>query len=120
MSDRPLLFHNKASCSKCAGALELLRGRGIEPDVVDLTLQPPGETQLRELVRLTGGQARALVRTGEAAYAACGLDDASSDDALIAAMAAHPELIERPILVHAGRAVVGRPPERVLELFDGA
>ncbi|MGY4516470.1 arsenate reductase family protein [Lysobacter sp. HA18] len=118
MSDRPVLFHNKSSCSKCAGALELLRARGIEPDVVDLTLQPLDAAQLREIVRLTGGDVRALMRSSEAAYATAGLDDTSSDDALIAAMAAHPELIERPILVRGDRAVIGRPPERVLELFD--
>ena len=118
MAECPVLFHNKASCSKCAGVLAILRANGIEPDVVDLTVQPLDAAQLREFVRLTGGPVRALVRTGEAAYAAAGLDDASSDDALIAAMAAHPELVERPILVHRGRAVIGRPPERVLALFE--
>lgn len=118
MFDRPVLFHNKASCSKCAGALELLRASGIEPEVVDITVQPLDAAQLRDIARMTGAPLRALVRTGDAAYAAAGLDDDSSDDALVAAMVAHPELVERPILVHRGRAVVGRPPERVMELFD--
>ncbi|AXK71654.1 arsenate reductase family protein [Lysobacter sp. TY2-98] len=118
MSDRPVLFHNKSTCSKCAGALEMLKFNGIEPDVVDIKQQPLDEARLREIVRMTGGPVRALVRSGEAAYAAAGLDESSSDDALIAAMATHPELVERPIVVHNGRAVVGRPPERVLELFD--
>jgi arsenate reductase len=118
--DRPVMFHNKATCSKCAGALELLRGRGIEPDLVDITATPLAADRLREIAAMTGEPVRALLRTGEAAYVALGLDDPSlGDDALIAAMAAHPELVERPLLVHRGRAVVGRPPERVLGLFDG-
>ena len=117
--DRPLLLHNKASCSKCRGALELLRERGIEPEVVDLMATPLSAQRLGEIVAMTGESPRALLRTGEAAYAALGLGDASlSDERMIEAMAAHPELVERPILVHRGRAVIGRPPERVLTLLD--
>ena len=117
--DRPLLLHNKASCSKCRGALELLRERGVEPEVVDLMATPLSARRLGEIVAMTGESPRALLRTGEVAYATLGLGDASlSDEQLIEAMAAHPELVERPILVHRGRAVVGRPPERVLTLLD--
>jgi arsenate reductase len=73
---------------------------------------------LRELLRLLGTGARSLLRDGEAEYTELGLADPSLDeDALIAAMAAHPRLIERPVFMHAGRAVIGRPPERVLELL---
>ncbi|HEY4583252.1 MAG TPA: arsenate reductase (glutaredoxin) [Lysobacter sp.] len=118
-ADRPLLLHNKPGCSKCRGALELLRERGIEPEVVDLAAGPPSAERLREIVAMTGAPPRALLRTGEAAYADLGLDDpALPDKRLIDAMAAHPSLIERPILVYRGRAVVGRPPERVLTLLD--
>ena len=120
MSDeRPVLFHNNPNCSKCGGALALLRAVGVTPDVVDITAAPLSAERLRELVAMTGAPARDLLRTGEAAYAELGLHDASlDDDALLAAMAAHPELVERPLLVYGGRAVVGRPPERVLTLFD--
>ncbi|GAB6196248.1 arsenate reductase family protein [Lysobacter xanthus] len=118
MAERPVLFHNKSSCSKCRGALELLHAHGVDPEVVDLTATPPGLELLRMLVRRTGGSARDLLRTGEPAYAALGLADPSLDDeAVLAAMASHPELIERPILVVGDRAVVGRPPERVLDLL---
>ena len=62
--------------------------------------------------------ALALLRTGEAEYAQLGLDDPTvTDDRVIAAMAEHPRLIERPVFVHEGRAVIARPPERVLELL---
>jgi arsenate reductase len=111
------LYHN-TRCSKSRAALELLNERGIEPEVVYYLETPPSPAELRELLRMLGIGARGLLRTGEPEYAALGLDDPSlGDDALIAAMAAHPKLIERPVFVHGGRAVIGRPPERVLELL---
>ncbi|NUS38887.1 MAG: arsenate reductase (glutaredoxin) [Lysobacter sp.] len=115
--DATRLYHNPR-CSKSRGALELLRERGIEPVVVPYLEQPPRVDELRALLRLLGLPPRALLRTGEEDYAALGLDDPALDDeALLAAMHAHPRLIERPILVHGGRAVIGRPPERVLDLL---
>ena len=112
------LFHN-ARCSKSRAALELLRGHGIEPELVFYLESPPDAGQLRELVAMLGLPARALLRTGEPEYADLGLEDPTlGDDRLIAAMAAHPRLIERPVFVHRGRAVIGRPPERVLDLLD--
>ena len=114
---RPTLYHN-SRCSKSRGALELLQARGIEPDVVYYLETPPSPAQLRELLRMLGLPARELLRKGEDAYRKLGLDDASlSEDALIEAMAEHPKLIERPVFVNGGRAVIGRPPERVLEIL---
>ena len=111
------LYHNPR-CSKSRGALELLRGRGIEPQIMSYLEEPPSIAELRNLLRMLGTRARSLLRDGEPEYAALGLSDPSlDDDALIAAMAAHPRLIERPVFVHGGRAVIGRPPERVLELL---
>lgn len=112
------LYHNPR-CSKSRGALELLRERGIEPMVVTYLDTPPSPAELRGLLQMLQLPARALLRTGEDEYAALGLADESlPESALIEAMSAHPRLIERPILAHAGRAVIGRPPERVLELLD--
>jgi len=110
------LYHN-TRCSKSRGAFELLQERGIEPEVVFYLEQPPSVAELRELVRMLGQPVRALVRTGEPEYAELGLADAD-DEVLLAALHAHPRLIERPVFVHRGRAVIGRPPERVLELLD--
>jgi arsenate reductase len=111
------LYHN-TRCSKSRGALDLLNQRGVEPEVVYYLETPPSPAELRELLRMLGIGARGLLRTGEPEYAALELDDpALGDDALIAAMAAHPKLIERPVFVNGGRAVIGRPPERVLELL---
>lgn len=111
------LYHNNR-CSKSRGALQLLNERGIEPELVHYLETPPSPAELRELLRMLGMGARGLVRTGEPEYAELGLADPSlGEDALIAAMVAHPKLIERPIFVHDGRAVIGRPPERVLDIL---
>ena len=110
-------FHNPR-CTKSRGALALLAEHGVEPEVVANLDAPPSIAQLREIVRKLGLPARALVRTGEDAYRDLGLADPSlTDEALIAAMHAHPILIERPIFVRGDRAVIGRPIENVLQLL---
>nr|WP_244243954.1 ArsC/Spx/MgsR family protein [Lysobacter alkalisoli] len=79
----------------------------------------PSIDELRRLLGMLGLAPRELMRKGEAEYAELGLDDPSlGDDALIQVMHAHPRLIERPIFINGDRAVVGRPPERVLELLE--
>lgn len=111
------LYHNPA-CSKSRATLALLREHGIEPRVVEYLEAPPTVAELRALVSLLGIAPRELLRTGEEAYVDLGLaDPALDDDALLRAMAAHPRLIERPVFVRDGRAVIGRPPERVLDLL---
>ncbi|MCQ4346897.1 arsenate reductase (glutaredoxin) [Pseudomonas stutzeri] len=111
------LYHNPR-CSKSRGALELLEARGLAPRVVRYLETPPTAEELRTLLTGLGYTPRQLLRSGEDEYKALGLDNPALDDeALIAAMAAHPRLIERPILVAGDKAVVGRPPERVLELL---
>lgn len=115
--DDTRLYHNPR-CSKSRGTLELLKERGIQPRVIAYLDTPPDADELRELLRMLALPARALLRTGEDEYTALGLADPSLPEAaLIAAMVAHPRLIERPIFVHHGRAVIGRPPEHVLELL---
>lgn len=111
------LYHNPR-CSKSRQALELLRKRGIEPEIVLYLENPPGKARLKELLRLLGIGARELVRKGEDVYKSLGLSDPSLSEArLIEAMAGNPILIERPIAVAGKRAVVGRPPEKVLEIL---
>jgi arsenate reductase len=115
--DGTLLYHNPR-CSKSREALQLLAARGIQPTLAPYLDRPLDAGQLRELLRRLNLGPRDLLRTGEAEYAELGLaDPALGEEQLIAALVAHPRLIERPIFVHAGRAVIGRPPERVLELL---
>lgn len=112
-----VLFHNPR-CSKSRAALNLLTARGIEPTIVRYLDEPPDTDTLRALLGKLGLPARALLRTGEDEYKTLGLaDPALDDEALIAAMVAHPRLIERPVFVRGKRAVIGRPPERVLEIL---
>jgi arsenate reductase len=111
------LYHNPR-CSKSRGALELLEARGLQPTVVRYLETPPSAAELRALLARLGISARQLLRSGEDEYKELGLADSSlGEEQLIAAMAAHPKLIERPILVAGERAVIGRPPEKLLELL---
>lgn len=112
------LYHNPR-CSKSRAALALLRSRGREPEVVPYLDAPPDRGTLAWLAARLEGGARSMLRTGEPEYRELGLDDPGLDeDALLDAMARHPRLIERPIYVAGERAVIGRPPERVLDLSD--
>ena len=113
------LMHNPR-CTKTRAALQLLQANGVAFAVRLYLEQPPTRDELRVLLAQLGIGARELLRSGEAEYEALGLADPSLDDAaLIDAMAAHPRLIERPVFVHGERAVIGRPPERVLALLGG-
>ena len=111
------IYHNPR-CSKSRQALQLLRDRGVEPEIVEYLKAPPDAETLGRVLDMLGLEPRDLMRRKEKEYKEHGLDDpALSRDALIAAMASHPRLIERPIVVKDGRAALGRPPERVLDLF---
>ncbi|MBW3502688.1 arsenate reductase (glutaredoxin) [Pseudomonas sp. NKUCC02_KPG] len=111
------LYHNPR-CSKSRGALELLEARGLTPTVVRYLDTPLDASQLRDLLAKLNIGARQLLRSGEDEYKALNLADANLSEAqLIDAMAAHPKLIERPVLVVGDKAVIGRPPEKVLEIL---
>lgn len=115
MSDYTI-YHNPR-CSKSRQTLQLLEEKGIEPDVVRYLETPPDAATLADLIAKLGLMPRQLLRKGEAEYKELGLDDSTlSDSALIEAMVSAPKLIERPIVVKGDKAVLGRPPENVLEL----
>jgi arsenate reductase (glutaredoxin) len=111
------IYHNPR-CSKSRATLELLRGRGIEPNIIEYLESPPSKDQLKTILRLLGISAGRLARRKEQAWRHAGLDDESSDDAILDAMVSHPVLIERPIVIRGDRAVIGRPPENVDALID--
>ncbi|WP_458375473.1 arsenate reductase (glutaredoxin) [Pseudomonas pergaminensis] len=111
------LYHNPR-CSKSRGALELLEARGLTPTVVRYLESPLDAAQLKALLGKLGISARQLLRSGEDEYKTLNLADASLSEAqLIAAIATHPKLMERPILEAADKAIIGRPPENVLEIL---
>jgi arsenate reductase len=110
-----IIYHNP-KCSKSRETLELLRTRGVEPQVIEYLKSPPSPAELRRLLGQLGLEPRQLLRAKEAAEA--GLDDqALVGDRLIEAMCAHPRTIERPIVVVGDRAALGRPPEAVLAIL---
>lgn len=110
------MFFNP-SCSKCRQARDLLAERGVEAKYVRYLDEAPSRDELERVLRLLGfDDPRKMMRTGEPLYAELGLEGADRD-ALLDAMAAHPVLVERPIVVRGDRAVVARPPERLLELL---
>ncbi len=111
------IYHNPR-CSKSRQTLQLLEARGIQPEVVKYLETPPDEAALKSLLDMLGLEPRQLMRQKEAEYKELGLDNPEFDrDALIRAMVEHPRLIERPIVVKDGKAALGRPPERVLEIL---
>ncbi len=111
------IYHNPR-CSKSRATLELLRNRGIEPEIIEYLDNPPDKQGLQRLLVLLGMEPRELMRKHEAAYREAGLQDLSLDrEQLIEVMVQHPILIERPIVVANGKAVIGRPPEKVLEIL---
>ncbi len=116
-----IIYHNPR-CSKSRQTLELLNNNNAEPSVVEYLDTPPDATTLDEVLSLLDLEPRQLMRTHEAEYKDHKLDDTSlSREQLIAAMVAHPKLIERPIVIteHNGKrqAAIGRPPESVLDIL---
>jgi len=111
------IYHNPR-CSKSRATLQLLADQGIEPEIVEYLKTPPSADELRGILALLGIGPRELMRTKEAEYKATGMDNpALSDDELIALMVANPKVIERPIVIKGGKAIIGRPPEQVLDIL---
>jgi len=113
--DTYTIYHNPR-CSKSRAALALLQERRLPLRIVEYLKEPPSRDELAALRTQLGMPPDDWVRKNEAEFKAAGLGAGSSETELLDAMAKHPILIERPIVVHGNRAVVGRPPERVLEL----
>ena len=111
------IYHNPR-CSKSRRSLELRREKGINPDIVLYLETPPSEKQLESILKKLNLKARDLLRKGEAEFKEQNLSDQSkSDQDLIRAMIEFPKLIERPIVIYGERAIIGRPPENVLEII---
>jgi arsenate reductase len=117
MADETCTVLFNPRCSKCRQARDLLDDRGVAADLVHYLVDTPSRDEIVRIHALLGiDDPRSMMRTGESVYRELGLADASPDE-LFDAMAEHPILIERPIVVVGDRAVVARPPERLLELL---
>jgi len=111
------IYHNPR-CSKSRQTLELIRARGIEPDIVDYLKTPPETAELKRIIARLGVEVRDIMRSGEAVYKELDLARPElSEDELIAAIHAHPRLLQRPIVVRGEQARIGRPPESVEDIL---
>lgn len=111
------IYHNPR-CSKSRQALALLEQQGDELKVIEYIDNPLDSASLSELLKQLGMSARELIRKGEDTYKELNLANPDLSEAeLVQAMADYPRLIERPIVIRDGKAIVARPPERVLELY---
>ncbi|WP_423062922.1 arsenate reductase (glutaredoxin) [Candidiatus Paracoxiella cheracis] len=111
------IYHNPR-CSKSRQALQLLRDQHIEPEIIDYLKTPPAADTLKHILKLLHLKPRELMRTKEAIYRENNIgSDSLSEEQLIGMMVKHPILIERPIVIHGNKAVIGRPPEKVLEIL---
>ena len=111
------IYHNPR-CSKSRQALGLLEQQGEELEVIKYIETPPDSATLSALLQQLGLSARELMRKGEDTYKELKLDNPDLSEAeLVQAMADYPRLIERPIVIRDGKAIIARPPEKVLELY---
>jgi len=114
----PVTIYHNPRCSKSRTTLELLEQHQQHVQIIEYLKTPPDAETIKLLLRKLGLAARELLRTNEDEYKIAGLDNMQlSDDAIIAAMVRFPKLIERPIVVMGDMAVIGRPPEKVLQLI---
>lgn len=113
-ASKTIIFHN-ARCSKSREAMSHLESQSCEIEVVDY-MKGVSEQQVREIVELIGIQPEELIRKNEAIYKENFKGKTLSDDEWIQAMVQYPVLIERPIVVQDGKAVIGRPVQKVIEL----
>jgi arsenate reductase len=114
-----LTVYEKPTCTTCRNLFALLHERGVDTERIDYHVTGLAEDELRELVRMTGERASALFRPHEPVYKELRLGEREvADEEAIRLMSEHPELMQRPVVVHGERAVLARPVERVLELLD--
>ena len=113
-----IIYHNPR-CSKSRQTLDLLKQEGINPKIVLYLEEPPSESDLTKILDLLGIEPRELLRTGEVEYKELNLKNRTLDDStIIKLMSKNPKLIERPIVVSSNQAIIGRPPENVLNLIN--
>jgi arsenate reductase len=117
MPEEVTIYFNP-QCSKCRLTLDLLETRGQQPEIVEYLESPPDAATLESILDMLGLEPRDLMRTFEKEYTQAGLDNPDlSRTALIDAMISYPRLIQRPIVVKNGKAAIGRPPEKVIEIL---
>ncbi|MFA9421213.1 MAG: arsenate reductase (glutaredoxin) [Gammaproteobacteria bacterium] len=117
MSDEKLIIYHNPRCSKSRETLQILRDNNRQPEIIEYLHQPPNKQELTKIIKMLGISPRQLLRATEPEYEAAGLDDESiSDEQIIEAICKNPPLLQRPIVVHGNKAIIGRPPTKVLDI----
>lgn len=117
MTEEIRIFYNP-KCSKCRLTMDILNEKGVETTVVEYLETPPDSTELSEVLDLLGIEPRDLMRKHEAPYKENNLDNPDlTREQLIEAMIENPILIERPVVIKGNKAIIGRPPEKVLDIL---
>ncbi len=115
-ADKLIIYHNPG-CSKSKEALQIIVQNKKNPEVIEYLENPPGKQELGRIINMLGVSARSLLRTSEQAYVDAKLDDSATDEKIIDAICQYPILLQRPIVISGGRAIIGRPPSKVLEII---
>ncbi len=110
------IWHNPR-CSKSREALKLLEENGAEIEVFKYLNETITKEDIKHLLTLIGAKPKDIMRTKEAIYKELELKDVEDEEKLIEAMVEHPKLIERPIVIKDNKAIIGRPPSKVLEIL---
>ena len=118
MSNDNLIIYHNPSCSKSRETLQILEDNQVELNIIEYLDQPPTQQELKQIIGMLGISARDLMRTTEQVYKDAELDDESlTEEEIIEAICEFPALLQRPIVVSGNKAVIGRPPEKVLEIL---
>jgi len=116
-NDNIVIYHNPR-CSKSRETLQILEDNGVDAEIIEYLEDPPTPQELKRIIGMLGVAARDLLRSTEQVYKDADLDDDSlGDDEIIDAICEYPALLQRPIVIAGDRAVIGRPPTRVLEII---
>jgi len=110
------IWHNPR-CSKSRSAMDILENNNCEIEIIKYLDTNPDENQIKTILKMLGVTPRELMRQKEAIYKEMNLKEETSDDALISAMTQYPKLIERPIIIKDGQAIIGRPTEKIAEFI---
>lgn len=111
------IYHNN-NCSKSRATLDLLQKQNLYPEVINYLDMPPSKKELLDIIALLNIKAIDLVRKGEQAFLENNLNDESlTDEQVVDIMIDHPILIERPIVIHNGKAAIGRPIQNVIDIL---
>lgn len=114
---KTIIYHNN-QCSKSRSSLDAVKQLDADVEVIEYLKNPPSASELRAILKMLQLPAEALIRKGESIFSENFKGKNLSEEEWIEAMVQYPKLIERPIVIHGNKAAIGRPIEKVLELFD--